>query len=187
MSMHLKHGLTRFDCTKQLNLLVVLGWVGLGQKFSTCNELGLVGSVSWWTGLDRVTQNGPMDNSEVCKMCRRHAAPTQAQVRLHWTAWRSDLSLVNYRRSCLSCCWSKSVEWPAKRCYVGLVAVAVKNSLKTYLFRRCYETVWLSITFPFPSHYLPPKNSNPCNSFYCLGHFKNVHDDDDDDKSECVW
>ena len=54
-----------------------------------------------------------------------------------------------------------------------------KNRLKTYLFRRCYETVWVSITFPFPSHYLPPQNSGPCNSFYCLCHFKNVYDDDD--------
>ena len=32
-----------------------------------------------------------------------------------------------------------------------------KNRLKTYLFRRCYETVWLWITFLFPSHYLPSK------------------------------
>jgi len=31
-----------------------------------------------------------------------------------------------------------------------------KNRLKTYLFRRCYETVRLSITF-FPSHYLPSR------------------------------
>ena len=60
-----------------------------------------------------------------------------------------------------------------------------KNRLKTYLFRRCYETVWLSITFPsFPSHYLPPQNSGPCNGFYCLGHFKNVYDDDDDDDDD---
>ena len=58
---------------------------------------------------------------------------------------------------------------------------AFKNRLKTYLLRRCYETVWLSITFPFPSHYLPPQNSGPCNSFCCLGHSKNVYDDDDDD------
>jgi len=54
-----------------------------------------------------------------------------------------------------------------------------KNRLKTYLFRHCYETVWLSITFLFPSHYLPPQNSGPCNSFNCLGHFKNVYDDDE--------
>ena len=51
------------------------------------------------------------------------------------------------------------------------------------LFRRCYETVWLSVrpTFPFPSHYLPPQNSGPCDSFYSLGHFKNFYDDDDDE------
>ena len=35
------------------------------------------------------------------------------------------------------------------------------------------------MTFPLPSHYLPPQNSGPCNSFYCLGHFKNVYDDDE--------
>jgi len=28
----------------------------------------------------------------------------------------------------------------------------------------------------FPSHYLPPQNSGPCNSFYCIGHFRNVYD-----------
>ena len=28
---------------------------------------------------------------------------------------------------------------------------------------------------------LPALFSGPCNSFYCLGHFKNVYDDDDDD------
>jgi len=33
----------------------------------------------------------------------------------------------------------------------------------------------------FPGHYLSLQNSGPCNSFYCLGHFKNVYDDDDDD------
>jgi len=27
----------------------------------------------------------------------------------------------------------------------------------------------------------PLRNSGPCNSFYCLGHSKNVYDDDDDD------
>jgi len=56
--------------------------------------------------------------------------------------------------SLLSCCWSKGVEWPAKRCYVGLVTVGVQK-LKTYLFqRRCYETVRLRMTFPTGSHYL---------------------------------
>jgi len=32
-----------------------------------------------------------------------------------------------------------------------------KNRLKTYLFHRCYETVWLWITFLVPSHYLPSR------------------------------
>ena len=32
-----------------------------------------------------------------------------------------------------------------------------RNRLKTYLFRLCYETVWLWMTFPFPSHYLPSR------------------------------
>jgi len=45
-------------------MLVVLGWVALGPNFSTCSGLGWVGSVSRWVGLDRVTQNGPTDNSE---------------------------------------------------------------------------------------------------------------------------
>jgi len=32
----------------------------------------------------------------------------------------------------------------------------------------------------------PPWNSGPCNSFYCLGHFKNVYDDDDDEWTDSV-
>jgi len=90
----------------------------------------------------------------VIHMCRRHAAPTQAQVCLHWTTWRSDLSSVNCRRSCLSCCWSKGVEWPAKWGYVGLVTVGVQEQaediLVSLLLRNCL--IWM--TFPFPSHYL---------------------------------
>ena len=35
----------------------------------------------------------------------------------------------------------------------------------------------LYLTFTLPL----PQNSGPCNSFYCLGHSKNVYDDDDDD------
>jgi len=41
--MHLKNGQIRFGCTQQLNLLVVVGWVGLGPNFSTCSGLGWVG------------------------------------------------------------------------------------------------------------------------------------------------
>ena len=41
-----------------VKLLVVLGWV---QIFPLV--VGWVGSISWRVGLDRVTQNGPVDNS----------------------------------------------------------------------------------------------------------------------------
>ena len=47
--MHLKHGRITFGCTKQLNLLAVLRWVGLGPNF----PLAVV-----WVGSDRVTENG---------------------------------------------------------------------------------------------------------------------------------
>ena len=85
----------------------------------------------------------------VIHMCRRHAAPTQAQVRLHWTTWRSDLSSVNCRRSCLSCCWSKGVEWPGKRCYVGLVAVGVQEQAEDILVPPLLRNCLMLMTFPF--------------------------------------
>ena len=56
-----------------------------------------------------------------------------------------------------------------------------KNTLKTYLFRRCYETVWLWITFPFLVIISPPESVVLAMVFYCLGHYKNVYDDDDGD------
>jgi len=43
MLTYLKHAQTRFGCTKQLNLLVVLGLVGLGQSLSA-DGLGWIGS-----------------------------------------------------------------------------------------------------------------------------------------------
>ena len=82
----------------------------------------------------------------VIHMCRRHAVPTQAQVRLHWTAWRSDLSSLNY--------WSKGVEWPAKRCYVGLVAVGVQEQAEDILVSPLLQNC-LTLNYIFPSHYLP--------------------------------
>ena len=45
-----------------------------------------------------------------------------------------------------------------------------KNRLKTYLFCRSYETVWLWMTFPFPSHHLPSRAVVLAIGFYCLGH-----------------
>ena len=56
-----------------------------------------------------------------------------------------------------------------------------KNMLKTYLFSRCYETVWLWITFLFPGRYLPSRIVVLAIVLCCLGHPKNVYDDDDDD------
>ena len=85
----------------------------------------------------------------VIHMCRRHATPTQDQVRLHRTAWRSDLSSVNYRRSCLSCCWSKGVEWPG-RCRCS----------RTGWRHTCTAAVTKLFDFndiSFPCHYLPSR------------------------------
>ena len=73
------------------------------------------------------------------------------------------------------------MEWPAKRSYLGLAAVGVQEQAEDILVPPLLRNR-LSITFPFPSHYLPPQNSGPRNSFYCLGHFKNVYDDDDDNE-----
>ena len=44
--MHLKHGYIRFGCTKQLNLLVASGWVGLDLNFSS----GWVSQLMGWVG-----------------------------------------------------------------------------------------------------------------------------------------
>ena len=92
----------------------------------------------------------------VIHMCRRHAAPTQAQVRHHWTARRSDLSSVNCRRSCLSCCWSKGVEWPAKWCYIGLVTVGVQEQAEDILVPLLLNCLTL-MTFPFLVIISPPE------------------------------
>jgi len=49
-------------------LLVVLGWIELGPNLSTCKWFGWVSQLMGWVGLDRVAQNGPMDN---CGRARR--------------------------------------------------------------------------------------------------------------------
>jgi len=51
--MHLKHGLIRFGCTKQLSLLVALGCAGfgsVGSKFFNFNGLGYVSQLMGWVG-----------------------------------------------------------------------------------------------------------------------------------------
>jgi len=74
------------------------------------------------------------------------------------------------------------VEWPAKRCYVSLVAVGVQEQTEDILvpplLRNCLTLNHISFSYSLSP---PPQNSGPCNSFHCLGHFKNVYDDDDDD------
>jgi len=94
---------------------------------------------------------------------------------------------ISYRIVFSECVGCRSVQW--------FTAVAIYNCLslshypgavsrwrlKTYLFRRCYETARLWMTFPFPSHYLPSRTvRGPCNSFHRLGHSKKVYDDDDE-------
>ena len=77
--------------------------------------------------------------SHVSPTCRTDAG--SGPPPLNNLTCRSDLSSVNYRRSCLSCCCSKGVEWPAKRSYVGLVAVGVQKQaeyvLVPPLLRNC--------------------------------------------------
>jgi len=89
-------------------------------------------------------------------------------------------------RSCLSCCWSKGVERPAKRCYVGLVSVGVleqaEDILVPPLLRNCLTLNYISFSQSL-SHL---QNSGPCNSFHCIGHSKNIYDDDDDDDGATV-
>ena len=67
--------------------------------------------------------------------------------------------------------------------------MACQATLRRHRRCRCSRTTWRHTCstaatklfdfndISFPSHYLPPQNSGPCNSCYCLGHSKNVYDD----------
>ena len=100
----------------------------------------------------------------VIHMCRRHDAPTQAQVRLHWTAWRSYLSSVNCRRS-----------WVPFLLLEHRCGMACQAMLRRPRRCRCSRTGWRQTCsaaakkffdfnyISFPSHHLPPQNSGPCN------------------------
>ena len=77
------------------------------------------------------------------------------------------------------------MEWPAKRCCVGLVAVYVQEQAEDVLvpplLRNCLTLNDISLSWSLS----PLQNSGSCNSFfYCLGHFKNVYNDDDDGDDE---
>ena len=71
------------------------------------------------------------------------------------------------------------MEWPAQRCYVGLVAIGVQEQaegiLVPPLLRNCLILNYISVSWSLS----PIQNRGPCNSFYCVGHSKNVYDDDD--------
>ena len=62
-----------------------------------------------------------------------------------------------------------------RRCYVGLVAAGVEEQAEDILVPPLLRN---SLTLN--DIFSPLQNSGPCNSSYCLGHFKNVYDDDDD-------
>ena len=75
------------------------------------------------------------------------------------------------------------MEWPAKRCYVGLVAVGVQEQAEDIrvlvppLLRNCLNLM----TFPFLVIISHPRTAVLAIVFYGLGHSENVYDDDDDD------
>jgi len=69
-------------------------------------------------------------------------------------------------------------------CYVGLVAVGVQEQAEDILvpplLRNC-----LTLNYIFSIVIIsPPQNSGSCNSFHCLGHSKNVYDEDNDDDDD---
>ena len=64
------------------------------------------------------------------------------------------------------------MEWHAKRCYVGLVAVGVQEQAEDILVPPLIRNCLTLIDISFSRSLSPVQNSGPCNSFYCLGHFK---------------
>ena len=49
------------------------------------------------------------------------------------------------------------MEWPAKRCYVGLVAVGVQEQAEDIFVPPLLRNCLTLMTFPSPSHYLPSR------------------------------
>ena len=46
------------------------------------------------------------------------------------------------------------MEWPDKRCYVGLVAVGIQEQAEDILVPPLLRNCLTLLTFPFPSNYL---------------------------------
>jgi len=66
----------------------------------------------------------------------------------------------------------------ARHCCGGSVRQTDRRTQDRYLDPVPHTVDFNDISFP--SHYLPSRTV-VLDSFYCLGHFKNVYDDDDDD------
>jgi len=58
---------------------------------------------------------------------------------------------------------------------VGILELA-EDILVPPLLRNCLTLNYISFSWSLS----PLQNGGPCSSFHCLGHFKNVRDDDDD-------
>jgi len=65
----------------------------------------------------------------------------------------------------------------AQRCYIGLVAVGVQEQAEDILVPPLLRNCSILNDISFSWSLSPLQNSGPCNSFYCLGHSKNVYDD----------
>jgi len=68
--------------------------------------------------------------------------------------------------------WSKNVEWPAKRSYVGLVAVGVQEQAEDILVPPLLRNCLTLNDISFPSHYLPSRTMVLAIVFHCLDHSK---------------
>ena len=119
---------------------------------------GHIAKPSWngWTERDGDAVGGAVGWARRTMCCGLGAGRGSFQrTQLNSLTFRSDLSSVNCPRSCLSCCWSKGVEWPANRCYVGLVAVGVQEQAEYILFLPLlFDYEW---RFLFPVIISPPE------------------------------
>ena len=64
------------------------------------------------------------------------------------------------------------MEWPAKRSYVGLVAVGVQEQAEDILVPPLLRNCLTLNDISFPSHYLPSRTVVLAIVFHCLGHSK---------------
>jgi len=68
--------------------------------------------------------------------------------------------------------WSKNLEWPAKRSYVGLVAVGVQEQAEDILVPPLLRNCLTLNDISFPSHYLPSRTVVLAIVFHRLDHSK---------------